>query len=719
MESGEIVFRGGKVVAAFRTGSRETVGEGMLELGVLSPQAYQDLLASQSAGRIGRELFGSTDLDNSKIEEALEELLKRIIYAMFDWAEGTFSFVLEDKPETWRGFTLDGTRVVCERGLSPQYLAIEGARLRDERTKDDELESFLSRGQPSAEEKLGQSSAGAERLLGALQPSEEVVAGPASLGPAPQPSALQPDANVGPTHEPPTPAPSPAPTSPTPPHQGPPPPAVPESEKVIPFPGGRVRRETGHQALAVATVEEAREQEPEPEPEPSPAAAPAEVTPSNAAAPHALLVVDDDPLVTEQIKTAFLEKFSSVTAVQVVADAAQVIAEKGSDLVVATDLIIARSDGRGILGGVQVLEEARQHSVDIPVVLFSDYQNEEAEQKARSLGVAAVLMKPRKAQIHTAVQGGKPTAAMQSFLAQLGAVLEPYCLSAGTQRSREPAAEQLSAAGQEEAHPEPRTEPTVGSQALEPPTAQPSAAQPTPSAPLPAAESPAAATVADPTEPVAVPQPPPLVTPIDLRREIVSEVGDLGTAVEQDLPPPVISAGEMGTLRSMLAELIDPANRETVTLLVLRYASHIMERSALFLATRRAYVGLGGFSHDEDSERFVGRVRRIQIPVELKSIFARVSHYRAMIREPLERADGNQSLIDGIGGGWPSKVVVAAPLISGSRVAAILYGDNPSGVALGATDSLEIFLQQAGLAMDRALLERKLEETRRKPGDRQ
>jgi hypothetical protein len=47
-------------------------------------------------------------------------------------------------------------------------------------------------------------------------------------------------------------------------------------------------------------------------------------------------------------------------------------------------------------------------------------------------------------------------------------------------------------------------------------------------------------------------------------------------------------------------------------------------------------------------------------------------------------------------------------------VAAILFGDNPSGKPLGATEGLEIFLQQAGLAMDRALLERRLEERKKR-----
>jgi hypothetical protein len=42
---------------------------------------------------------------------------------------------------------------------------------------------------------------------------------------------------------------------------------------------------------------------------------------------------------------------------------------------------------------------------------------------------------------------------------------------------------------------------------------------------------------------------------------------------------------------------------------------------------------------------------------------------------------------------------------------ALLYGDNlPENRKIGDTDSLEIFISQAGMAMERALLQRKLSE---------
>jgi len=50
------------------------------------------------------------------------------------------------------------------------------------------------------------------------------------------------------------------------------------------------------------------------------------------------------------------------------------------------------------------------------------------------------------------------------------------------------------------------------------------------------------------------------------------------------------------------------------------------------------------------------------------------------------------------------------PLLSGDEVFGILYGDNaPSGRPTGDLKALEIFLSQAGIALQNALLRRRLE----------
>ncbi len=707
-ESGEIVFRAGKVVAAVRTNGKGSLGDALLEAGVIAATQYQDMLAAQKAGKRGQELFSAFKLDEAAMNAALEALLKRVIFAMFDWAEGTFSFVLEETPDVWRGFVLDGMRVVFEPGLNPQYLAIEGARLRDERTKEDSLESFLSRDKPTAQARLEQSAQStsvkeiAARLREAADLPQKGGAAEAAAASAPE----RDDIMTGTFSE------------------GPAPDGAP-SEKVIPFPAERVRREAapvpapaparpapgampmpaapkpivpappGSAAGAEAAAGVAREAafDARPAPAPAPAATPAPAPAPVAASAARLLAVDDDPQVTKHIRAALAARYGEVLVADTVQDALNIIGQSSGDLLVASDLIIARSDGRGILGGIEILERIREKWPQLPVVLFTDYQNEEAETKAKALGVAAVLTKPRKAQVQAAPKDGQSPLA--DFLKNLEGALEPH---------REAIQLSLQKAAAKAAPPPPVVAPAPGPAAAA--SADKPAAPRRPVIETPAAEKVSAAT---PAAEVGAQK------TVDIGRELVGELGDLEQA-DEDLPPVVLSAGEMATLRSMLAELIDPANRDTITLLVLRFASNIVERAGLFLATRRAYVGLGGFSIDEPSDRFVARVRKIQIPVDHDSVFARVSRFRAMIRGELKQGEGNQRLVTGLGGKWPPDNTVAAPLISGDRVAAILYGDNPSGKPLGPTDGLEIFLQQAGLAMDRALLERKLEDTKKKQG---
>src|SRR5690606_18871248 len=129
----------------YRTGSTRSVGEGLMEAGLVTPTDYQDMLITQRDGLRGEGLLDRFNLRNEETQKALAELLKADVYKMLAWDEGGFSFVLEATPDRWRGFGLEGTRVVVLDGLSPQYLAMEGARIRDESAEPDVLEEFLAR----------------------------------------------------------------------------------------------------------------------------------------------------------------------------------------------------------------------------------------------------------------------------------------------------------------------------------------------------------------------------------------------------------------------------------------------------------------------------------------------------------------------------------------------------------------------------------------------
>ena len=80
-------------------------------------------------------------------------------------------------------------------------------------------------------------------------------------------------------------------------------------------------------------------------------------------------------------------------------------------------------------------------------------------------------------------------------------------------------------------------------------------------------------------------------------------------------------------------------------------------------------------------------------------------------RRPLRAApsdNGDHRLAVLLGNEIPAEAYVA-PLVTGERVAALLYADNlPGGDPLGDTGGLEVLLDAAGIALDRALIERTL-----------
>jgi CheY-like chemotaxis protein len=161
-------------------------------------------------------------------------------------------------------------------------------------------------------------------------------------------------------------------------------------------------------------------------------------------------------------------------------------------------------------------------------------------------------------------------------------------------------------------------------------------------------------------------------------------------------------------LRGMLQELHNPTLGGGIILLVLRFASEVMNRAVVFSVKDDQVVGLGQFGLEISGESADARVRKIAIPLRDESVFRRV----AAEMMPLRIRPGNSSwdayLQKQLGGGRPEEVFLG-PILSEGKVVAVLYGDNhPAPEPIGDTESLEIFLSQAGLAMEKALLERRL-----------
>jgi len=161
-------------------------------------------------------------------------------------------------------------------------------------------------------------------------------------------------------------------------------------------------------------------------------------------------------------------------------------------------------------------------------------------------------------------------------------------------------------------------------------------------------------------------------------------------------------------LRGMLQELNNPSLGGGIILLILRFASELMNRAVIFLVKDQEIVGLGQFGIELPGESPDAKVRTTRIPTGEDTLFseALTSMVPTKGSPPVQR--WNSYLFNQFGGEPPAEVFVG-PLVSEGRVVAILYGDNlPEQKPVGDTEALEIFLSQAGLAMEKVLLERRL-----------
>jgi CheY-like chemotaxis protein len=173
---------------------------------------------------------------------------------------------------------------------------------------------------------------------------------------------------------------------------------------------------------------------------------------------------------------------------------------------------------------------------------------------------------------------------------------------------------------------------------------------------------------------------------------------------------PVVQSAGISLLRGMLEELQNPSLGGGVILLVLRFASEFMNRAVVFIVRKEEIVGLGQFGIDDKDGLADSRIRTLKIPREDNCLFTRVIETQLSVKIKPDNGEWNRHYLGQMGGGLPIEVF-AGPIVSEGNVVALLYGDNlPEKKPIGDTDSLEIFLSQAGLAMEKALLQRRLKE---------
>jgi len=201
--------------------------------------------------------------------------------------------------------------------------------------------------------------------------------------------------------------------------------------------------------------------------------------------------------------------------------------------------------------------------------------------------------------------------------------------------------------------------------------------------------------------PVALPSKP--AAPHHVSYEPAKE--EFRTRIEKEEPSREITA-----LKSMFDELRFPTATAEVTLLILRYASEVVNRAILFMVKKDEVRGLGQFGIELKGRSADQVVRNIKIPLNKQSLFLSVIETRRSYLGRLDSNECNSYLITELGGTMP-ETVLAIPLVVDGKVALIVYGDNaPEGKPIRGMDTLEIFMNQAGMALEKALLEKRLAE---------
>jgi len=211
-------------------------------------------------------------------------------------------------------------------------------------------------------------------------------------------------------------------------------------------------------------------------------------------------------------------------------------------------------------------------------------------------------------------------------------------------------------------------------------------------------DMPAPAPVAPSSSRPAAP-PPPQQTNYEPTRE------EFRTRIEQEQPSQEITA-----LKSMFDELRFPTATAEVTLLILRYASEVVNRAILFMVKKDEVRGLGQFGMELAGRSADQVVRSIRVPLNKPSLFLKVIENRTSYVGPFEANETGNYLMNELGGVMAEQVL-AIPLIVDGKVALIVYGDNvPERKPIRGADTLEIFMNQAGMALEKALLAKRLAE---------
>lgn len=174
-------------------------------------------------------------------------------------------------------------------------------------------------------------------------------------------------------------------------------------------------------------------------------------------------------------------------------------------------------------------------------------------------------------------------------------------------------------------------------------------------------------------------------------------------------PPAEGSARPFEFLKRRLVELRQGGDANEIATLVMKVAREFFERSLLFVVKNDEARGLGGFGVAPRDEVLNLLARQLTIPLAEPSLFRDVARERRGFSGPPPN-DRWLGHVMGRIGRFSSRGVALLPLVAHHETIAMVFGDNPeTGRDPGDLEPLEVFVQQAGIALENVFLQKKLQ----------
>ncbi len=129
-----IVFRNGLIVRAETDDLDGTLADFILKAGLIKETVLQ--MAVEVQKKLQDQSLADILLDlgavsRESLEQGTRKRIEHVIYRLLQWEDGDFQFELDDL-DIWNKTDLQDLGWEISKGLSPEYLLMEGARVQDE-----------------------------------------------------------------------------------------------------------------------------------------------------------------------------------------------------------------------------------------------------------------------------------------------------------------------------------------------------------------------------------------------------------------------------------------------------------------------------------------------------------------------------------------------------------------------------------------------------------